>query len=459
MSGLFGSLTAAARALDAQRFGLDVVGQNIANVNTPGYSRRDLDLAAVQPPDDQSAGGGVDVVRVRANRDLFIEGRLRQELEIEQREAAIAGALGVVESTIGAPGASIDAQLTAFFDSFAALAEDPTSAPARQAVISRGDSLASAFRTMAERFSDERRSADTHIRSTVEEVNSLGTRIAALNASIAGMTSNNPARLTLQDEQVGLVKQLSGLIDIATTDRTDGGIDITIGNNRALVTAGTASTLTATSVAPDNYAALSINAVTITSEITGGRIGGLLQVRDVRVPDYQTRLDTLAYTVVQQVNALHDAGRDLDGNDAGVFFTAIGAVSGAAAAMTVSAAVSGNSRLVAAATVNAAGDNQTARAIADLRDARVLNSNVATFSDYWAQLVYRVGSDRQFAAAEQRSRSEIVRQFEALRDAVSGVSLDEEAMTMLKFQRAYEANARFFQTIDETLEILLQLGA
>jgi flagellar hook-associated protein 1 FlgK len=111
---------------------------------------------------------------------------------------------------------------------------------------------------------------------------------------------------------------------------------------------------------------------------------------------------------------------------------------------------------VAAGTATA-GDNQNARALAALRDARALNGGTTTFSEGWAELTYRVGQDSSSAQAEQRNRTAIVQQLDALRDAISGVSLDEEAMEMIKFQRAYEANARFFQVIDSALDTLLSM--
>ena len=107
----------------------------------------------------------------------------------------------------------------------------------------------------------------------------------------------------------------------------------------------------------------------------------------------------------------------------------------------------------------ASGDNQNARALANLRDARVMNGGQATLIDAWAQLVYRIGSDAQAAQQEQQSRAEIVRQVEALTEAVSGVSLDEEAMMMMRFQRAYEANARFFQAVNQSIDTLMQMLA
>jgi flagellar hook-associated protein 1 FlgK len=122
----------------------------------------------------------------------------------------------------------------------------------------------------------------------------------------------------------------------------------------------------------------------------------------------------------------------------------------------VDPAVAADPRKIAAASIADEGDNQTARAIAALRDARILNSGTATFTDVWSQMVYTVGRDSKDAEDSQITREEIVRQVDRLRDQVSGVSLDEEAANLLKFQRAYEANARFFRACEDTIDVLLQ---
>jgi len=115
------------------------------------------------------------------------------------------------------------------------------------------------------------------------------------------------------------------------------------------------------------------------------------------------------------------------------------------------------SQVAAAGVAATPGDNTQARALANLRDAKVLNGGTASFGDAWSQLVYSVGQDASSAKGEQDSRGEVVRQIINLRDSVSGVSLDEETANMMKFQRAYEANAKFFNTINETLDTLLSL--
>jgi len=458
MADLFTSLTSAARALDANRLALDVTGHNIANVNTPGYARRVVDLAALAPASSDSAGSGVDAVAIRALRDRLLENRLQREVPSEHREAALASALSVVEVALGRPGESIDARLDAFFDAFAGLAGDPTSATVRQEVVLKGESLAAAFRDVAGGLDRARQDADRHVRSIVEDINALTTRIAALNQTIG--RGDTAASLQVRDEQAALVRQLAEFANISVLTRADGGVDIATGSGRPLVVGDTSYAVGVTSTAPSGFAALTINGATVTSEITGGSLGGYLHVRDSVIPTYQAQLDELAYEVHQRVNALHTAGFDQSGVDAGDFFafsTPPSGMSGAAAALIVHSTVAADPRKVAAASIAQAGDNGTARAIATLRDDRVLSGNTATFSDLWGQLVYRVGTDAKAAADARDSRAAIVRQVETLLDEVSGVSLDEEAMHLLKFQRAYEANAKFFAVIDEALEMLLNL--
>jgi flagellar hook-associated protein 1 FlgK len=195
----------------------------------------------------------------------------------------------------------------------------------------------------------------------------------------------------------------------------------------------------------------------ITAELRGGRIAGALQARDVSIPDYLTRLDTVAYEMVNQVNALHRTGFDQLGNTNQNFFTPLASATGAARLIEVDPAVAADGRRIAAAGVNEAGDNAVAKSLTNLRDARVLEGNSATLVDGWSHLAYRVGRDSRAAQDGLEAQSAIVAQIDALRDSVSGVSLDEEAVQMIKFQRAYEANARYFSTINDTLSILFSV--
>ncbi len=447
MSGLLTSLSMAARAMDAQRAGLAVTGENIANLNTDGYVRRNIQLAEGRP-------AGVDVLGVRAQRDRLLEARVRQELPSASREGAVADSLSVVEAALGDAGASLDAQLSAFFDSFAALTQDPSSTVARDGVILQGRLLTRSFNDLAGRLDDARRGTDVSVRAGIDSINRLATQVASLNTAINA--ANGGSVEALKDEQQVALTELAKLADITVIARSDGGVDVSLGQGRAVVMGANTYSLNAVDTPPSGFARVELGGRDITAEFTNGGLSGLLDVRDVMVPGYQARLDVIAFTLAQQVNTAHAAGTDLLGNAGGNFFAALGGPVGAAAAMDLEAAVAADPRLIAASLTGAPGDNQTAKAIAAIRDTRVVGG-ASTLAESWSQLVYRVGSDAQTAQSQQKGRQEVVDQVERLRDQVSGVSLDEEAATMLRFQRAYEANARYFSTVDQVLATLLHL--
>jgi flagellar hook-associated protein 1 FlgK len=312
---------------------------------------------------------------------------------------------------------------------------------------------------MADRLDASGRDVDAQVRGAVEDINHLTSQIAHLNETLGRTVPTDSTFPHLQDQQAQLVRQLSEIVDVDVTPREDGGVDVTIGNGRALVIGRYDYALTMTQ--SNGVTGVFAGTNDVSTEISAGTLGGLLYARDVLLPVYHADLDALANEFVQQVNTVHAAGVGGDGGTGRNFFafsSAITPPAGAAGALVVDPAVAADDQLIAAAGAGApVGDNATARTIAGLRNARVVGGT-ATLVDSWGQLVYRVGRDSQSAASEQQSRSDIVSQVDALRDQVSGISLDEEAMHLLKYQRAYEANARFFTTVDATLDMLMSLA-
>jgi len=450
MSGLFLTLSNASRALDAQQYGLEIVGQNIANLNTDGYARRRVDFAETRPP-DQNSPGGVDILGARAQRDALLESRVRAEVPNEQLEGAIADSLSIVETSLGDAGTSVDARLTAFFDSFSALADDPQSGIARDSVVLQGKQLAVAFNDMASRLRDARAGADTQFRGAVGDINTLATQIASLNVAIASAVGGDTE--SLKDQQAVALKSLAQLANITVMNRDDGGADVAIGNGRALVFGATAHALGIGSAGISGMATVTSGGTDITAEITSGRIAGLTQVRDTYIPAYQSQLDTLASTVVARVNGIHFAAYGAGGVTGNNFFAPV-AGSGSAALMALDPSLT--SATVAASQSGAAGDNQAAKDIAALRDAKVIGGT-SSCTDAWSHLVYQVGSDTKTAQTNQQVRHDIVTAVQKLRDTASAPSLDEEAANMMKFQRAYEANAKYFNAVDQVLQTLIAM--
>ena len=197
----------------------------------------------------------------------------------------------------------------------------------------------------------------------------------------------------------------------------------------------------------------------ITAEISGGTLGGVIFTRDVLLPAYMTDLDDLAHEFATQVNTLHAAGVGGDGGTGRNFFAFLPAIvgaAGAAGAITVDAAVAADANRIAAAGQVDQSATTPPRATSRRCGTHVSSAARRRWPTRWGQLVYRVGRDAQVAKDEQRSRLDIVNQVDQLRDQVSGISLDEEAMQLMRFQRAYEANARFFRAVDMTLDTLMQ---
>jgi flagellar hook-associated protein 1 FlgK len=452
MSDLLSNLSLAANSMAAQQAGLQVAGQNIANVNTPGYTKRAVELGAVAPTDALSAGNGVDVVAITAARASLLESQLQHEQPAQGRAGAMADSLSQIETALGTVGNSVDASLTQFYSAFSRLAQDPTSGVARQQVTVQAQSLATAFNGVAARLATAQGNADAQVKSNVDQINLLATQIASLNVSMS--TGSATSGEAVKDKLGVALSTLSGLIDISVVPRSDGGADVSVGNGHALVIGANTYQIGVTPKAGSGLADLTSSGAVITGQVTGGAIGGLLQVRDVLLPGYMTRLDQLAHDVATSVNAAHQAGFDLNGTAGGNFFAPPAAVAGAASSMAVSASILNNPSLIAAASTATPGDNQNANAIASLQQA-MLGGGSTNPVDTWGALVYRVGTDAQSASGDKTTRDEVVKQLQTLRDQVSGVSLDEEAASIMKFQSAYAANARYFSAVETSLSVLM----
>lgn len=453
MPGLLSSLSAATSALTAFRTGLEVTGQNIANINTPGYTRRTLQLAELAPTESRGPGRGVEILAIRAARDYYVLARIAREGAGLAKDSAILEGVGLIDARIGMPGTSLDAKLTEFFDAFSGLASDVTSTAARDNVVAAGQGLAAAFAGLSDGFAEQQRAADAGIRAGALELNDLAVRVAKLND---GIVAGGPEVETLRDERDVLINRMAELADVSVIGRSDGAVDVSMAGGRALVVGATSYAIDVQSQPPNGFASLSLQDVDITSALTNGRLGGLIELRDAVVPRYQARLDQLAYDLAGQVNALHAAGFDATGAAGGSFFTPLAGVAGAARALTVDAAVAANSQLVAASGTPNAGDNQTALALAGLRTATAMTGGNTPIGA-WSNLVYEVGSDVSTARAVSVTREQVMRQLEQLRDQASGVSLDEEAANLMRYQRSYEASARYFTTIVDTLDTLMAM--
>ena len=247
-------------------------------------------------------------------------------------------------------------------------------------------------------------SADNELRDALGQVNALAKQIADINSGISSVGVDNAQDLLDQQQQA--LSALSQLADISVTQDNDGTIGVSIGNGRALVVGANSYDLSAVSSPPNGFAQVwsagASVSTDVTSEITGGRIAGLLQVRDTLVPQYRTSLDNLAYGVVSDVNNLTTERLRSQRQRRHELLRAAGSAAGAAQSMAVNGTVAADTSLVVASATTAAGNNDVARAIAALQDSPITGTS-STPVDAWGNLVYQVATDTKTATDSQKS--------------------------------------------------------
>jgi len=460
MSSLFGSLSIALRSLLAQQGAMATTSNNIANVNTPGYSRQRPVLREEAPVFYGSVlfGTGVSLSSVESIRDRILEMRLGQETQEQGRLEAYLGAASQVENLFNeAAGAGLEGVISRFFDSMQALSASPTSLPLRQAVLAAGEDLAAAFRRSSQNLSTIQMNLNKDLTQTVGEVNQYIAEIADLNRQISALQGAGQDVGALLDRRALLIRELSSRIDIASIDANGNSLTLTTTRGTALVVAEHAVPLDLqTDPATGNVQVYSQGS-NMTATITGGRIGGTLAVRDQVIPAALRDLDDLAAALGTALNAQHRAGFDLAGAVGGDLFTPFAPSGGSSAGAASSMALAlGDPGKIAASADGAPGNNDNLRALAALRDQAIVNGQKPL--DFYARLVFRVGNDVKNASTDLDVQDITLRQLENQRSALSGVSLDEEAVNLMRYQRAFEASARVVTAINELTDVALNFG-
>ena len=457
MSSLFGSLSIALRALLAEQGALDATNNNIANVNTPGFSRRRAILSQ-EPPvvyGSLALGNGVSLERVESIRDRILELRIHQETQQEGKLESFLSAMRQVEVLFNeTQGAGLEGVLSNFFNSLLELSTNPSSLLLRQAVLAAGEDLAAAFRQAAGNLAALQRSLDQRVVQSVEEINRLTVEIADLNPQISQLEGLGRDAGAFADRRNLLVRELSGLVDIAVIDADRGSLTLTTSNGTALVVGDKSLALNVQIDPATGFQNVFAQGVDITAALTAGRIGGLLEVRDQTIPSVLADLDSLAAGLANAFNGVHAAGFDLSGAPGGDLFVPPPG-SGVGAAASFAMAITDPAQL-AASSDGTPGSNGNLIALEALRDQALVGGQRP--ADFYAGLVFRIGNDMKRASVELEAESLVLRQLQNQRSAFSGVSLDEEAANLIRLQRAFEAAARVVSVVDELTQTVINLG-
>ena len=295
--------------------------------------------------------------------------------------------------------------------------------------------------------------ADQQVTQTVTSINSITQQIAQLNSQLSSTNTSETNGGTLEDQRDELVQQLSSLTGISITQSSDGEV-ITTGNGTPLVMGGQSYSLQTTTGSNGFQQVLDSNGNNITSDISGGTLGGAIQLRDTIIPGFQTSLDDLASQLAAKFNTAQEAGYDSTGSAGQAFFSVPTGTTGAAAGISV-ALTSGSQ--VAYSSDGTSGSNGNVANLTSALTTALSSGQTATAA--YSSLVYQVGSASSNATAQSSALGTSLLQLTNQQSSVSGVDVDEETTNLIRYQTAYEAAARIVSTVQALNTVTLDMGS
>jgi flagellar hook-associated protein 1 len=455
MGGLNTSLLIGMQALDVTQGALNATSNNIANADTPGYTREIPQIS--ENPETVTGGavtgGGVSLNGLESVRDELLNLQIQQQTSAQSSADAESSALQQIQTYFSSSGNDIASAFSAFSSSLAQLSANSSSTSAQAGVISSGQNLAQAFNTTANGLTSEQSAMNTQVTQTVAQINTLTQQIAQLNGQLSQLTAAGQDGGTVEDQRDQLVQQLSQLTGISVTQSSDGEV-ITTGNGTPLVMGNQSFSLQTTTGSDGMQDVLDSNGTDITSTLQGGQLGGAIQVRDQVIPGYLTQLNTLASQFASAFNAAQAEGYDSNGNAGQDFFSVPAGGTGAAAGIAVS--ITSPSQVAVSSDGTAGSNGNVANLAAALTNA--LPSGPSP-SQAYANLVFQVGNDASNASTQSTAIGQNILQLTNQQSSVSGVSIDEETTNLIRFQTAYEAAARIVSTIQDLSTVTLDMGS
>jgi flagellar hook-associated protein 1 FlgK len=572
MSSPFFGLDIGVSGLRAAQQMLDTAAHNVANANTPGYSRQRVRLIESAPYTFPAfnrsgipgqIGSGVTVQSITRVRDTFLDLQVQAQTALKGEWDSRQQQLTKIESIFPEPSdTGLGSVISKYFSAWQDVASDPSSTAARTAMTEQASSLALELNRDATQLGAVRTDVNQQLKQQVATVNDLATQIANLNGQIQRVTITGENPNDLMDQREQLLEQLSAIVPASVQTQKDGTMTVLVGGVD-LVNNVNARKLVATTGAGGDITPTWSDGSSLV--LPTGQMKALLQVRDVDLAGYRSQLDTLAQGIADSTNALLQRGIDANGNAGQALFTYY--PGNVAATLGINPAIASNPQLVAAAgAANTPGDGSVAGLIADLQNAKSYSVGVAgtdvvggmdlttgstarlltvamdaataqtytfsssgpnsltitgadgssqtitvadmdaggtqilnfdqvgikltvnagtsaktgadlttdlttsgqntmvaanlytpsqTITDFYAGLVGKIGTASSQANEMQANQQLVVDQVNSQISQVSGVSLDEEATDMIKFQHAYQAAARVITTMDEMLNTLI----
>ncbi len=456
MYGINVGLEIGKRALLAQQYSLNITGHNIANVNTPGFTRQQAVLNSTNPMRSAlgSFGTGVEITDIRRLRSVFLDQQFREESQTMGKWQTLEQGWSQVERIYNEPSETgFSTVLDDFWNSWQDLSTNPDSQAARVSVKEQASLVINAFHQFSNQLEDFTTSVDNDIVKSVGYINNMADQVAALNESIATSELTGNTANDLRDRRDYLIDELSNYVNVDTIEQSNGNFTVLVGS-MALVDGNQVNSLRVevTEQGSRTVKEVMFTGSSATPNINNGQLAGLMELRDEVLVERQIELDQLAVELVGKINELHREGYGLDGGKGRDFFDS--STTGAED-IELDILIEENDNYVAASLNGEVGDNSNALKIAGLRTSLTMNGGTASFGDFYNAIVGTVGVRTSEAANISANQKTLVFNIETDRQSVEGVSLDEEMTNMIKFEHAYSAAARVITAMDNALDTII----
>lgn len=438
----------------ASQIGLSVTGQNTANVNTPGFSRLNAVMSSVSGHGSLS-GGGVDVTSIRRISDDFLNQQLWRATTSQNYYSTSQQYLTSLEGLMSGDGSSVSVGLDNFFAAVSEASATPDSIALRQQIIAEAGNLAQRFNTLGSNLHTQQMSLQEQRSSMATAINGLTNNIALLNKKIIAAEAGGADSATLKDQRESLVSDLSQYASIRTNTAGDGSLSVSLANGQPLVASTSAAQLAVT-LTPTGEQQIGLSFAGTTFSLSqdglGGSLGALYDTEYQVLRPNQDALSDMAEQFAQMVNDTLGSGFDLAGNpgQALLVFTP-GSSSNMLSLSGIKAA-----DLALSDSAGETGNNGTLLQLLELRNQTItVNGNSVSVNDAYAGLIGDLASTSRQNAADLTTAKTVTSQAQTQRDSVSAVNLDEEAVNLMSYQQAYQANMKVISTAKDLFETML----
>jgi flagellar hook-associated protein 1 len=437
---------------------MEITDHNVANANTPGYHRQSAVLTANAPTTIEGIdhgleagqqGTGVFIESIQRFSSAFFDQSYRTAAGKSSNWGAQSDGLTQLESTLAeTTDSGLIPKLDQFWSGWQGLAADPSNTSLRAQLLNTASSVSIAFKTRATQLTQLRSDQDSAVIQNVAQINSTAGQIAALNGKIAQSLADGQQPNDLMDQRDQLLDQLAQTAGAVSFVQKDGEASVSIGghvlvvdtNAISLQTLAPAGVKMAKIVWPDGQAFTP----------PSGTLQGILQVRDGDIPDQMSGLDTLANAFAAQVNAIHQNGYGLNNAHNLDIFSG-----NSASTISVNPLLNANS-IGASDALDQPGNNNIAAQIAQLKLTKVaINGNTETLDDFYNAQVSALAAKTQDAVNNASQGNQVTQTMDDQRQSLAGVSLNEEAANLAKFQQAYQASARMMTAFDSLLDTII----